>query len=435
MPLDGPPHRERLVEDFGGVLLVQTRDDREQVPRRDDALIQEGSTTMTVTTPVEAARALAPLIREHADTSERDRRIPAPVLQGLVDADFFRLFAPRALGGAEADPLTVCRVVGEIAKVDGATAWCVMVGATYSLLGGLLPAEAAREIFSGPRSVVAGAFRLNWIARAVEGGYVVSGRWSLGSGIEHATWVLGGCRVFDGEVPRQGPNGGSVPLSAFFPKAEVEVLDTWRSAGLRGTGSHDYQVSELFVPTHRTTWWSREPIAPGPLYTMPAVALIATAIGSVSHGIARHAIDAVKELAAVKTPSRSVTVLRERPVTQAQLGEAEGLLRAGRAFLSESVEASWQTARQGQRLTWEQRGLMWLAATQATSLASRAVDLMFTAGGASSVHASFPLERCLRDIRTAAQHITVIPTNYEIAGQMFMGADMEQTLWSVDSRT
>ena len=388
----------------------------------------------TVTTPVEAARALAPLIREHADAIERDRCLPPPVLQGLIEADLFRLLAPRELGGAEADPLTVCRVVEEISKVDGATGWCVMIGTCYSLFGGLLPAAASREIFTGPESVAAGAFRLNGTARAVEGGYVVSGRWPLGSGIPHATWALGGCRVCDGETPREGPDGGPVPLIAFFPKAEAEVLDTWHVAGLRGTGSHDYQVSELFVPEHRISWWSREPVAPGPLYTLPALALFAPVIGCVSLGIARHAIDAFKELAAVKTASRSATVLGKRPVAQAQLGEAEGLLRAGRAFLYETVEASWQAAQQGQRLTWEQRGLMWLAATQASALAAQAVDLVFKAGGATSVYATFPLERCLRDIRTATQHIAVIPTNYEVAGQMFMGANIEQTLWGVDSR-
>ena len=134
-----------------------------------------------------------------------------------------------------------------------------------------MPNEAAREIFTGRESVAAGAFRLNGMARAVEGGYVVSGRWSLGSGIPHATWALGGCRVYDGETLREAPNGGPVPLMAFFPKAEVEVIDTWHVAGLRGTGSHDYQVSELFVPEHRTCWWSHGPVAPGPLYTLPAI--------------------------------------------------------------------------------------------------------------------------------------------------------------------
>lgn len=388
----------------------------------------------TAATPVHAARALAPLIREHADAIERDRCLPAPVLQGLYAGDLFRLLTPQTIGGVEADPLTVCRVVEEIAQADGAAGWCVMIGTCYSLFGGLLPEEAAREIFTGPESVAAGAFRVAGTARAVEGDYIVSGRWSLGSGIPHATWALGGCRILDGEVPRQGPNGGPVPLIAFFPREDVEVIDTWHVTGLRGTGSHDYQVSELFVPERRTLWWSREPVHPGPLYTLPAIALFAPVIGCVALGIARHAIEALKELAAVKTPSRSATVLRERPVTQAQIGEAEGLVRAGRAFLYETVAASWEVALRGERLTWEQRGLMWLAATQATAQASQAVDLMFKAGGATSIYATSPLDRCLRDIRSVAQHITVIPTNYEIAGQLFLGTNMEQTLWSVDSR-
>ena len=226
---------------------------------------------MTATDPtlVEAVRALAPLIREHADAIERDRCLPPPVLRGLIEADLFRLLAPRELGGAEADPLIVCRVVEEASQLDGAVGWCVMIGTCYSLFGGLLPREAAAEIFTGPESVVAGAFRLNGTARAVDGGYVVSGRWSLGSGIPHSTWALGGCRVYDGDELRQGPNGGPVPLIAFFPKDDVDVLDTWHVAGLRGTGSHDYTVSELFVPERRTCWWSQEPVHPGPCTRCP----------------------------------------------------------------------------------------------------------------------------------------------------------------------
>jgi hypothetical protein len=112
-----------------------------------------------------------------------------------------------------------------------------------------------------PESVAAGAFRLNGTARAVEGGDIVSGRWSLGSGIPHATWALGGGHIYDGEALREGLNGGPVPLIAFFPKAEADVLEMWHVAGLCGTGGHDYQVSELFVPEHRTRWWSDEPVA------------------------------------------------------------------------------------------------------------------------------------------------------------------------------
>jgi alkylation response protein AidB-like acyl-CoA dehydrogenase len=388
----------------------------------------------TLTTTVEAARALAPLIREHADAIERERCLPEPVFRGLVEADLFRLLLPRVFGGAETDPPTVCRIVEEVSRIDGSTGWCVMIGNCNAHFAGLLPAEAAREIFTGPEVVVAGAFRPTGVAEVVDGGYSVTGRRPLGSGIVHSAWVLGACVVQDGDRPRLTASGRPEFRFMFFPKAHTEVIDTWHVAGLRGTGSHDYQVSDLFVPAHRAFWFSEEPVQPGPLYTLPAIAIFAAYIGCVSLGIARHAVDAFKELAAVKTPTRSTTVLREKPVAQAQIGEAEGLLRAGRAFLYEAVAGAWETAQQGQRLTWDERGLLWLAATQAAGQASQAVDLMFRAGGASSIYATSPLERCLRDIRTAAQHITVTPTNYEIAGQLFLGTPMGSTAWAFDSR-
>src|SRR4029453_9736119 len=106
------------------------------------------------------------------------------------------------------------------------------------------------------------------------------------------------------------------------------------------------------------------------------------------------------------------------------LGEAEDLLRAGRAFLFESLRAAWEVARRGEPLRWEQRGLLRLSATQAATQALQAVDIVYRAGGASSVYASTQLERCLRDIRTASQHVCVMSTNYEVAGQLFLGADM-----------
>jgi len=134
------------------------------------------SSDATTSSYLEAAQALAPLIGAHAESIESERRLPEPVIRALTEAGVFRLFAPRALGGAEADPVTVCRVVEELAKADGATGWCAMVGATFSLLGGLLPEQAAREIYVDPSVAVAGSFRPSGTARAVDGGYQVSGR-------------------------------------------------------------------------------------------------------------------------------------------------------------------------------------------------------------------------------------------------------------------
>ena len=390
---------------------------------------------MTATLPpIEAVGALAPLIAAHADAMERERRLPVPVVDALQATGVFRLFIPGALGGAEADPLTACRIIEAVSTMDGAAGWCAMIGACYGLFAGLLPEPAAREVFADPRAIVAGSFRPAGVARVVADGYRVTGRWPFGSGITHSTWVLGGCQIVEHEQPRRTAAGTPEVRLLFFPPADVEVLDTWHVAGLRGTGSHDYAVADLFVPAHRTCWFSEPPVQPGPLYTLPAIALFAPLIGCVALGIARHALDGFTELAGAKKPVGSQSLLRDKPVAQAQLGEAEGLLRAGRAFLYETVTAAWETATRGERLSWEQRGLLWLAATQAATQATQAVDLLFRAGGASSIYATLPLERCLRDVRTAAQHICVQATNYELAGQLFLGAEMGSTLWGLDHR-
>lgn len=121
-------------------------------------------------------------------------------------------------------------------------------------------------------------------------------------------------------------------------------------------------------------------------------------------------------------------------MAQSLLGQAEGLLRAGRAFLLESVADAWTVARRGVPLSWRQRGLLWFAAAQATTQALQAVDIVHRAGGAASVYSSTHLERCLRDIRAASQHVCVVPTNYEMAGRLFLGDEISATPWNRDNR-
>jgi alkylation response protein AidB-like acyl-CoA dehydrogenase len=247
--------------------------------------------------------------------------------------------------------------------------------------------------------------------------------------------MVGGCRIFDGEQPRLQADGTPVTRILFFPAAACEILDTWYAARLRGTGSHDYTVTELFVPTAHTLSFQEPPVQRGPLYALPTIALFATAIAAVPLGIARHAIDTLMELAASKIVSRSRQVLQQHAMVQADLGRAEALLRSGRAFLYETLGEAWQVVTAGEPLTGTQHALLWLAATQATTAAQQAVDLMFSAGGSASVYTSSPLERCVRDIRTAGQHVSVVPSNYEMVGQALLGFDMRTTLLAIDDRS
>jgi indole-3-acetate monooxygenase len=383
---------------------------------------------------LDSVRSLAKTISEHADNIEQERRLPKPVIRGLVDAGVFRMLVPRSLGGDEMDPITACRVIEEVATQDGAAGWCAMIGACNGHFGGLLPAPGAREVYADRDVVLAGTFRPTGVAVAVDGGYRVTGRWPFASGIMHSSWLMGGCSILDGDGPRRTASGVPVTKLMFLPHAEAQVLDTWYTAGLRGTGSHDFEVKDVFVPVSRSMSFSDPPIERGPLYSCPAIALFSTLIASVLLGIARHALEVFKGLAGVKKPTGSQELLRAGAVAQAQLGEAEGLLRAGRAFVFESLADAWEVALRGEPLSWKQRGLLWLSATQAATQALQAVDIVYRAGGASSVYASTHLERCLRDIRTASQHLTVMPTNYEVAGQLFLGAEMSATTWNRDNR-
>jgi len=378
---------------------------------------------------LDAARSIAPIIDEHVEAIERDRRLPKAVARALIDAGAFRMLVPRSLGGDELDPMTICEVVEALSMRDGAVGWCAMIGACNGLFGGLLPRAGAAEIYADRDVVLAGQFRPSGTAVQAEGGYRVTGRWPFASGIMHSRWLMGGCQI----VERGGAATGEARMM-FLPREDATVVDTWDVGGLRGTGSHDFEVKDIFVPVSRAVSFADPPVEPGPLYNMPSIAMFATMIASVPLGIARHAIEAFKQLGGVKKPMFSQALLRDGAVAQSQLGEAEGFLRAGRALLFESLRSAWQIAQRGERLTWHDRGLLWLSATQAVTQALHAVDLVYRAGGAASVYTSTQLERCLRDIRTASQHVTVMTTNYEVAGQFFFGADVSRTVWSRDSK-
>jgi indole-3-acetate monooxygenase len=386
---------------------------------------------------LDTVAALAPQIEAAADENERTRRLSVPLVGAMAQAGLFRLWRPRSLGGEESDPITVLRVVEAVSRIDRAAGWCVAVHGNGSLPSGYLPREGAREIFgSDPNTITAGTWPPLGEAVVVEGDYRATGRWPFASGCQHAQWIQAGCRIIDGDQPRLRADGTPVARVLFFPAASCEILDTWRTAGMRGTGSHDFTVTNISVPFEHSVSFREPPVEQGPLYAFPIIGLSASAIAAVALGIARHAIDLLFEVARVKVAMRSQRVLSQHATLQADLGRAEGLLRAGRALLYQTIEEAWQTVVASETLSIAQRALLFLAATQASQAATQAVDLMYTAGGSASIYANTGLERCLRDIRTASHHIAVAPGNYEMVGQALLGFDMSTTpLLRMDDRS
>ena len=209
----------------------------------------------------------------------------------------------------------------------------------------------------------------------------------------------------------------------FFPAAVTEIIDTWDSTGLRGTASHDYALTDQFVPNSHTMWFHEPPAIDRPLYRMPPVAMFATFIGAVPLGIARHAIDEFINLADDKTPTLSANLLADKPVAQDRLGRAHALVSAGRHFLTGTLDDLWLRVQAGHHPTMADRGSLWLAATLAAHSALDAIGLLYTAAGASSIYTNSQLDRCLRDARTAVQRICTQEQHFELAGRQLLGRD------------
>jgi len=371
-----------------------------------------------------AARALLPRIRAAAEEIERERRLPVALVRALADAGLFRMSLPPSLGGPAIDPLTRFEVIEAVATADAATAWCLEIGSSVAwMVGGWLREDVARAILCRhPYDLVCGAVAVpRGHARPVPGGYRLTGRWPWGSGCTHSAWIAGaGVVADDGASP--GPTGAPVVRVFVVPASEVEIIDTWTSIGLRGSGSHDYAVRDVFVPEERTfSLLSDPPAQSGPLFAFRGLYLSAAA--GLALGVGRAAIEALVELAAVKVPNRATTLLRERGPVQAQVAQAEALVGSARAFACEVLADLWRTLRAGDEPSARQRARYRLAITHAMQAATQAVDLMYGAAGGSAVYTSCPLERQFRDIHTLAQHASLAPTTLEPAGRLLLGLE------------
>src|SRR5580700_8473098 len=327
---------------------------------------------------LKAARELTPTIRAMRADIDRQRSLPAPLAKQMADIGFFSIWLARSLGGPELSTLDFLRIIEELARADGAVGWCAMVSAGYSRLSGYLADDVAREIFGDGSTIVAGTINPTGKAVPVPGGFRVSGRWSYGSFIGHSTWTVGSSVIHDNEGPRRGPDGAPDMRLMLFPTSAVEIIDTWRVGGLRGTGSHDFHVTDLFVPDdHAIAAFTAKPVRPGTLYAAPFITVFAMAIASVPLGIARAAIEAFVALAEAKTPTGGASRLRDKASAQADVGKAEALLRSARAFLVESAHDIWNAVAAGDMPSLPQRATARLAAAQAAAASAQAVDLLY----------------------------------------------------------
>ena len=384
------------------------------------------------TAPLEVARGLSSRIRARAAEIEAARQLPADLVMDLATAGLFKVAVPEAEGGLGADIRTALRVIEEVARADGSTGWCLAMAVNTFRQSAQFAPEVRREMFySDPVGVSAGSANPRGRAVAVSGGYRVTGHWLFASGCMHAASLHGACKIFDGDAPRLSPTGEQeVRIVYFYPKSIARIIDTWDVSGMRGTGSHDIEVEDLFVPEERTfSALERRARVTGPINRIHGFDLAGCGFACVGLGVARAAIDAFVELANVKVPRSFSDLLRERVMVQAQVGEAEALLRSGRAFLFEVVDEMWQTVLAAQPITERQRSDLRLAMTHAAQSAARATHLVCVAAGTTSIFAKSPLERYARDAEVVTRHNQLQFVNFEAVGRTVLGLESNSPLF------
>ena len=371
-----------------------------------------------------AAQALAPVIRARRDEIERERRLPTDLVEQMRRAQLFQLLLPKALGGPEVSPRILVAVVKELARADGSAGWCAGIASAFGLLAPYLPEPAAQEIFGAGHIVPGTTNPMLGKAAPVPGGFQLSGRWTWCSAVGFCDWMVLAAMVHDGEQMHRGPTGAPDARILMVPQGAGTITDTWHVSGMRGTGSHDFSVTDLFVPDARVLPAFFTPVDTGPLlYRIPFISLFATSLAAVTLGIARAAIDALVEIAAVKTPMASPVLLRERPQAQANIGRAEALLGAAEAFLLAALDALWDEAAAARQPSLAQRAHLRAATTFAAEAGARAVDLVHEAAGGSAVHENGPIARCFRDVHAATQHIGLASNTYEVIGRVLLGLE------------
>ncbi len=382
----------------------------------------------SATRTLEAARELGPKIRAAAEEIEQGRRLPMHLVRDMQRAGMFRMAMPRAWGGPELDFLTQMRVIEALSMADASAGWCTMIGVDGGYMTAFIDQVVAREMYRDLDSVTAVTFAPPGKAVKTKDGFLVNGRWPFGSGCQHATWLIGHFLVFDGDTLRVGPNGLPETRFGFLPAEECEILDTWTTNGLRGSGSHDWTVKDRFIPEERTFNLAAPTIyRQGPLYALPN--LLIYKVSGVGLGIARGAIEDFIAMASnkpmtFKSPSASkAAMLRDESFVQCTLAQAEALVSSARGFVYEAFGDLWNTLAAGDPPSLKQRARGRLAMAHGSAACLQAVELLYKANGGSSVYAGNAFDRRLRDMQTANQHTVVSLKTWEVTGRVLLGLE------------
>jgi 3-hydroxy-9,10-secoandrosta-1,3,5(10)-triene-9,17-dione monooxygenase len=352
------------------------------------------------------ARGLVERLRACAAKVDAERRIADETIAEINATGLFRISAPRVFGGSQLGIAPLVQTVAVIASGCGSTGWVYAVLAGHNWAVGLFPAEAQREVFTDPDALVASIVRLGGNPpKRLAGGYLLEGATGkYCSGIEHAKWIMVGAEA-------AGPAGDPEPRYFLVPKSEVEVIDDWFTAGLRGTRSASLRIKRAFVPDHRSVSIPEiaRGAAPGiklhdsPVYRAPFPQILPIPLVGVPLGLAQAALDAYLASLRGKLKDFPDERIAEQAAVFARISDAHAEVEAATGLVL-NVAAEMDAAVDGSKTPPLDRARYLRNAAYAASLCRHAVASLFEASGGSGVYDTFELQRIWRDVNSAAAH-------------------------------
>jgi alkylation response protein AidB-like acyl-CoA dehydrogenase len=363
--------------------------------------------------------ALAPMITRHAGDFEQARRLPAELVSSLKSARIYSMLVPRRYGGLGLDAPSALRAISALAELDGSVGWNAMIGHLSSLIPFLAQQTLCENIFrDGNDHVMVGSGQPVGKAERVQGGWEVSGSWPFASGCQHAEWIGGTCVMMEDGSPIDAPDRpGPMIRTCMMPAEHWEIRDTWHTFGLRATGSHHVALTDVFVPEENFFEFPfGTSFAPDPIFAKLVEHLVLSH-GAVAVGIAEGAIMDLVELAGTGVKQLFMTTpLVETERFKEGLARLDADLKAARALLEAEVARVWQKPERAagkdmSRVAEQLQAAIWINAA-----CVRVAEGCFELAGSRAVYESSSLQRRVRDLRVAAQHVAVQPRHYVTAG-------------------
>jgi indole-3-acetate monooxygenase len=373
------------------------------------------------------AHGLEPLIREHAEALE-EGRIPPPLVEALYDAGVFKAMLPREVGGLEAEPVEWLQMIEELARINASAGWLAFIQSGVGLTF-LDPErfERFRERAGGRLMLAMSLGRIGGKAVKVDGGYRISGRWPFASGSPFATWLGGMSFVSDADgSPVLDTTGQPQRLLAIWPADQARLIDTWDGLGLRGTGSSDFEISDLFVPEDQVNpGFYGAPVYDRALFRMKEMPEVGH--GAHALGIASAALESFVEAVNMRPIAGSTRhmAMGHMQAHQIAFARADVLVRAARTLLHETVREAYEDATAHPELSLELRVRLREANIFTVRSAKEAVGLIFDMAGSSAVYRGRTIEKAFRDINTAGNHTNYVETAYTAIGSYFLTRDRE----------